>query len=143
MKYKSKKVEVDSITFHSKLEAEYYIYLKRLKEEGKIKDFTLQQKFILQPSYKKYGKTVRAITYAVDFSILHNNGSIEHIDTKGYGTKDGELKRKLFDYVYPNQTLKWISKSLKYGDKDGWIEYDDLKKKRREVKKEKQLKLDK
>lgn len=136
-KYNSKKVIVDNITFHSKLEAEYYIYLKRLKEEDKIKDFTLQEKFILQPSYKKYNKNIRAITYAVDFTIIHNNGDHEYIDTKGMGTKDGELKRKLFDYMYPDKTLKWISKSIKYGDKNGWIEYDELKKKRRDAKKNK------
>lgn len=136
-KYKNKKFEIDNIKLDSKLEAEYYLYLKGLKEKGKIKDFTVHQKFLLQPSYKKYGKNIRAITYAVDFSITYNNGTIEHIDTKGMATKDGELKRKMFDYLYPSETLKWISKSIKYGDENGWIEYDKLKKLRAESKKTK------
>lgn len=136
-KYKNKKIEIDGIEFPSKLEAEYYEYLKKRKERKEIKDFTLQRKFILQPSYKKYGKTIRAITYSVDFSITNLDDSVEHIDTKGMGTKDGELKRKMFDYLYPSETLKWISKSIKYGDENGWIEYDKLKKLRAGAKKAK------
>ena len=45
-KYKNKKFEIDNIKLDSKLEAEYYLYLKGLKEKGKIKDFTVHQKFL-------------------------------------------------------------------------------------------------
>jgi hypothetical protein len=47
---------------------------------------------------------------------------------------DGILKRKMFDYKYPDLTLQWISYSLKDG---GWIQYDELKKLRAKRKKEK------
>ena len=133
-KYGNKKVEVDGIKFDSKHEAEYYLHLKKLKEECKIKDFRLQQKFELQPSFKKYGKTHRAITYTVDFAIYHNNGEVEYIDVKGMETQQGIMRKKMFDYLYP-ETLKWVQKSIKYGDEYGWIEYEELKKKRKEAKK--------
>lgn len=43
-KYGNKKVEVDGITFDSKIEARYYQYLKQLKEQDIVKDFELQPK---------------------------------------------------------------------------------------------------
>ncbi|MDB0438076.1 DUF1064 domain-containing protein [Clostridioides difficile] len=133
-KYNNKKIVIDGIKFDSKDESEYYLYLKEKKEKGEIKDFGLQQKFELQPKFKKDGKSYRAITYTVDFAIYKWNGEVVYIDVKGYSTQQGELRKKLFDYKYQDKTLIWISKSKKYGI-DGWIEYDELKKKRKENKK--------
>lgn len=133
-KYKNKKVVVDGVKFDSKHEAEYFLYLKRLKEEGKIKDFGLQHKFELQPSFKKYGKTHRAITYTVDFAIYHNNGDVEYVDVKGMETQQGIMRKKMFDYLF-DEKLTWVQRSIKYGDENGWINYDDLKKKRKLAKK--------
>lgn len=133
-KYRNKKIEIDGIKFDSKHEGEYYLYLKKLKNEGKIKDFGLQTKFELQPSFKKYGKTHRAITYAVDFAIYHWNGEVEYIDVKGMETQQGIMRKKIFDYKY-KEKLTWIQKSIKYGDEYGWIEYEELKKKRKAAKK--------
>lgn len=93
-KYRNKKVEIDGIKFDSKHEGEYYLYLKKLKDEGKIKDFGLQQRFELQPSFKKDGKTHRAITYTVDFAIYHWNGEVEYIDVKGMETQQGVMRKK-------------------------------------------------
>ena len=133
-KYRNKKVEIDGIKFDSKDEAQYYLYLKKQKEDGKIKDFGLQQKFELQPSFKKDGKSHRAITYTVDFAVYKWNGEVEYIDVKGMETQQGLLRKKLFDYKYPELKLIWVAKSLKYGV-DGWIEYGELKKKRKAAKK--------
>ncbi|MCC0650786.1 DUF1064 domain-containing protein, partial [Clostridioides sp. ZZV15-6598] len=54
-KYNNKKTTIDGIKFDSKDEAEYYLYLKDKKAKGEIKDFGLQQKFELQPKFKKFG----------------------------------------------------------------------------------------
>ncbi|CCL75065.1 TPA: DUF1064 domain-containing protein [Clostridioides difficile] len=133
-KYNNKKIVIDGIKFDSKDESEYYLYLKEKKENGEIKDFGLQQKFELQPKFKKDGKSYRAITYTVDFAIYKWNGEVVYIDVKGYSTQQGELRKKLFDYKYQDKKLIWIVKSKKYGV-DGWIEYSELKKKRKENKK--------
>ncbi|MDW0103702.1 DUF1064 domain-containing protein [Clostridioides difficile] len=133
-KYNNKKIVIDGIKFDSKDESEYYLYLKEKKENGEIKDFGLQQKFELQPKFKKDGKSYRAITYTVDFAIYKWNGEVVYIDVKGYSTQQGELRKKLFDYKYQDKKLIWIAKSKKYGV-DGWIEYSELKKKRKENKK--------
>lgn len=56
-----KKTTIDGNTFDSKMESEYYVYLKAEKKAGRIKDFTLQPEFILQPKYFIYeGQVITA-----------------------------------------------------------------------------------
>lgn len=132
-KYKSQKIVIDGIAFDSKDEGKFYEYLKSLKAKDKILNFELQPKYILQPTFEKDGQTYRAITYSPDFLIYHIDGSEELIDIKGMSTQQGEMRRKMFNYKYPNLRLTWVSRSIKYGT-DGWIKYDKLKKIRRENK---------
>lgn len=94
-KYKNKKVVVDNILFDSKKEANYYTKLKILRDAGKISGLRLQEKFILQPSFKLNGKTYRAITYVADFVYKDDKG-MHVVDTKGYRTETYKIKKKLF-----------------------------------------------
>ena len=130
-KYNSRKIVLDGITFDSKEEARYYEYLKTKRAAGRIQNFELQPNYTLQPSFKRDGKTIRAITYTADFLVYHLDGSEEVIDVKGMETQQGIMRRKMMQYRYPELKLTWICRSLKFGDKDGWIEYDALKKARR------------
>lgn len=123
-KYGNKKVEVDGITFDSKIEARYYQYLKQLKKQGIVKDFELQPKFILLERFKKNGKTFRSIEYIADFKVEYPNGYVEVVDIKGMETKDFKIKRKLFEYRYP-ATLKVLTFSAIDG---GWIELEQYNK---------------
>ena len=50
-KIKHTRTTIDGITFDSKLEAQYYEYLKNEKKAGRVKDFELQPQFILQPKF--------------------------------------------------------------------------------------------
>lgn len=134
-KYGNKKVIVNGEKFVSKLEAERYIYLLKKKDEGIVKRIKLQPKFELQPKFSKYGKNYRSITYSPDFEVEYIDGTVIYEDTKGTSTHEGDMKRKMFDYKYSELTLKWISKSVKWGI-DGWIDYDELKRLRRKNKKE-------
>lgn len=128
-KYKSKKAMHDGITFDSKAEAEYYVYLKNLWTTGKIRRFKLQPVYKLQDSFKTQdGELIRAITYKADFEVFHNNGDITVVDVKGMPTEVAKLKRKLFIKIYsPLYHLEWVAKSLKYGEA-GWIDYFELQK---------------
>lgn len=139
-KYNAKKITIDGINFDSKDEALFYQYLKELKSNEKIINFELQPKYGLLDSFEKYGKKHRGITYTPDFLVYHVDGSEELIDVKGMGTQQGDMRRKMFDSRYPNLRLTWVSRSLKYGDENGWIQYDELKKIRRENKKVKKEK---
>lgn len=98
-KYKNKKVVIDNILFDSKREANYYTKLKILKDAGKISGLRLQEKFVLQPSFKLNGKTYKAITYVADF-VYKENGQVHVVDTKGYRTQVYKIKKKLFMKKY-------------------------------------------
>lgn len=130
-KYKNRFVIVDDTKFQSKDEARYYQYLKELKAKGKIKGFKLQPLFTLIENYEYFGKKRRACTYRPDFEVTKNDNSVVYIDVKSMGTatQQGEIRRKLFESKFPDLKLLWICRNLKHGDSDGWIEYDELKKK--------------
>lgn len=108
-KYHSKKVTVDGITFDSKKESNRYLELKLLERSGKIKDLDLQHRFTLQEPFKKNGKTIRAITYVADFlyfDIDRCKSIVE--DVKGFKTDIYQLKKKMFEYKYPDLTITEI-----------------------------------
>ena len=130
-KYNNKKIVADGITFDSKEEYRYYELLKEKKAQGLIINFELQPKYLLQPSFKYNGKTIRAIHYIGDFLIYHLDGTEEVIDIKGMAVPVALMKRKMMQYRYPELKLTWLSRSVKWGDTDGWIEYEELKKRRK------------
>ena len=107
-KYNNQKTMVDGIEFDSKKEADYYIHLKLLKKAGEIKDIGLQQRFVLQPGFKKNGVKYQPITYIADFVITNNDGTTEVVDIKGVETQVFKIKKKLFEYMYPDLNLKVV-----------------------------------
>lgn len=105
-KYRAKKIVIDGISFDSKREGNRYCELKLLEKAGKIKDLQLQHQFELQPSFKKNGKTIRAITYVADFTYLDlEKMRIVVEDVKGFKTDVYMLKRKLFEFKFPELTI--------------------------------------
>ena len=108
-KYRNKKTIVNGIEFDSKAEARRYQELLLLIRANKIKakDLIFQPEFILQPAFKKNGKTYRAIKYIADFQYIENGKTIIE-DVKGMETKEFKIKRKLFEYKYPDIELKII-----------------------------------
>lgn len=128
-KYKAKKAEIDGYKFDSKIEAKYYEQLKWLKANKQIKNFRLQPRYLLQDKFSKNGKTYRKIEYVADFEVTHLNDSVEVIDVKGLETEAFKIKRKLFERLYLYK-LSLITYKKKYG---GWIELDELKKRRKEA----------
>ena len=133
-KYNNRRMAVDGYIFDSKDEAKYYELLKDKKAQGLIVNFELQPKYLLQPSFKYNGKTIREITYTADFLVYHTDGTEEVIDIKSLGTatQQGLLRRKMFWFKYPEQKLTWLCRNIKHGDENGWIEYEELKKARRQ-----------
>ena len=127
-KYLSHKTVIDGITFDSKDESKYYESLKIRKYRGEIENFELQPKFTLIPGFKKDGKTYRAMTYTPDFTIYHNDGSVEYVDVKGMTTQQGELRIKLFNYFFRDLKLSIVARNIKYGDEYGFIDYYELQK---------------
>ena len=123
----------DGIIFASAVEMKYFrdIVLPQYNA-GEIIEYELQKEYILQPKFKHEGKTIQPIKYVADFYIKYADGSEQVIDTKGFPDATALMKRKMFWFVFPDVDYRWMSYVKKYG---GWIEYEELKKKRRESKK--------
>lgn len=101
-KYGARKVTVDGITFDSKKEARKYQELKLLKRAGEIKDFELQPEFVLLEGFRDMNGTWhRPIKYRADFRVTYKDGRVAVIDTKGYRTREYQLKKKLLLHRYP------------------------------------------
>jgi hypothetical protein len=129
-KYNAKRTEIDDIQFDSKVEGQYYLYLKQQQIEGKIKQFELQPIFTLQEGFRKNGKYFRPILYIADFKVYMNDGTVQIIDVKGYETADFKIKRKLFEskYPFPLILMKYVKQ---YG---GWVTNDEWKKMKKGLK---------
>lgn len=100
-KFSNKSVVIDGHRFPSKLEAQRYCELRLLLRAGKIKNLELQPKFELQPAFEKNGEKYRAIYYVADFRY-EMNGRVIIEDTKGYKTPEFIMKKKLFEFKYPD-----------------------------------------
>ena len=79
------------------------------------------------------GCTIAAIKYKADFTVYHNNGSIQVIDVKGQKTADFKLKEKMFNYVYPQYNKLFCV--VKYNGE--WLDYDEANKIKKSKKKNK------
>lgn len=97
-KYKNQRTQYKGISFDSKKECEYYIYLENLEAQGAISELKRQVRFELQPSFKHNGKTIRAITYVADFTFYDKQGKFHIVDTKGFKPKEYLLKKKMMQY---------------------------------------------
>jgi hypothetical protein len=100
-KYNNRKTEVDGIPFDSAKEAARYQELKLLERIEMISDLVLQPRFELQPSFKRDGKTERAIWYVADFKYEADGRTIVE-DAKGFRNEIFKLKRKLLLFKYPD-----------------------------------------
>lgn len=106
-KYGNKKVIFQGIEFASKKERDYYLLLKDRERKGEISDLRLQVRYELLPAIyesstihlKTKDKTVsrlvqRKVEYVADF-VYTENGIERVIDTKGFRTKEYQLKKKM------------------------------------------------
>ena len=106
-KYRNKKTQIGMYVFDSIAESKRYKELALLEKAGQIKGLELQPQFLLQEGFKKNGKTYRKIEYIADFMYIEN-GKVIIEDVKGMETDVFKLKRKLFEYKYPDFELKIV-----------------------------------
>ena len=120
------------MVFDSALEMRYYteVILPGVLS-GDIVHWEWHKKYELQPKFKWRGKTMRSICYEADFYIERADGTSLIVDTKGKADDVAKLKKKLFHYRYPDLNYIWLSYSKMDG---GWIEYDELKRARKQRK---------
>lgn len=98
-KYHAKKTVVDGITFDSRKEADRYLVLKGMEEDGSIEDLRRQVRYELVPAFDVDGKHYRPVCYVADF-VYREDGREVVEDVKGVRTDVYKLKSKLFARRY-------------------------------------------
>lgn len=100
-KYHAKKTVVDGITFDSKREADRYLGLKSMEEDGAIEDLRRQVRYELMPAFDVDGRHYRPVFYVADFVYVDKETGKEVVeDVKGMRTDVYRLKSKLFARRY-------------------------------------------
>lgn len=98
-KYHARKTTVDGITFDSRKEADRYLVLKGMEEDGLIEDLRRQVRYELVPAFDVNGKHYRPVYYVADF-VYREDGQEVVEDVKGMITDVYRLKSKLFARRY-------------------------------------------
>ena len=98
-KYHAKKTVVDGITFDSNREADRYLVLKSMEEDGSIEDLRRQVRYELVPAFDVDGRHYRPVYYVADFVYVEDGKTIVE-DVKGVRTDVYKLKSKLFAKRY-------------------------------------------
>lgn len=103
-KYHAQKTVVDGVEYDSKKESKRAQELEYLEKLGKIKNLQKQVRFILQDEYvNNQGQKIRPISYIADF-VYEEDGKniVEDVKSPATRTEVYRIKRKLFEYRYPN-----------------------------------------
>ena len=101
-KYGNVKTEINGVVYDSKKEARRALELEQLEKAGKIRFLKRQQKFVLQPSFFFFGKTIREISYVADF-VYEEDGKTVIEDVKSPATRNNavyKLKKKMLMYTH-------------------------------------------
>lgn len=93
-KYRNIKTMYYGILFDSKKEADRYLKLREMLDEGKITDLQLQV------AYPVIINGVKICDYRADFEYYTNDGTRVVEDVKGMKTPVYNLKKKLIRAVY-------------------------------------------
>lgn len=98
-KYHAKKTVVDGITFDSRKEADRYLVLKGMEEDGSIEVLRRQVRYELVPAFDVDGRHYRPVFYVADFVYVEDGKTVVE-DVKGVRTDVYRLKSKLFARRY-------------------------------------------
>ena len=90
---------MDGITFDSKREADRYIVLKGMEEDGLIEDLRRQVRYELIPAFDVDERHYRPVFYVADFVYVEDGKEVVE-DVKGMITDVYRLKSKLFARRY-------------------------------------------
>lgn len=108
-KYNAKMVIIDGHAFPSKREADYYMIYKGMLDRGEITWLELQPRFELIPAFTNHdGKKIRPCHYTADFLLHFPDGREMVVEVKGFRTRDYVLRRKMFEYKYPQYEFEEV-----------------------------------
>lgn len=103
----------EPIYFRSSWEYYYAIFLQKLKQENKIKEWAHEPKPFW---FNEIKRGVRS--YLPDFCVLHNDGTEEWVETKGFYDSKSQTKMKRMAKYYPEIKIRlvgsdWFKQNIK------------------------------
>jgi hypothetical protein len=126
----------NGVTYDSQAELQFLQeWIEPKIGSGEIVRWERQIKFTLQEGFVYKGKKILPITYIADYVVYWFDNTRTIIDVKGMPDSVAKIKKKLFQYRYPNEDYIWMCRSVKYGNGTNWLLYEDLEKKRKSDKK--------
>lgn len=96
-KYRAVSSSYNGIQYHSKFEAAYAADLDLRVKAGDIKGWERQRKLSLDVN------GYHIANYFIDFVVIHNDGSEELVEVKGFETEVWRLKWKLAEAIYSDK----------------------------------------
>lgn len=90
---------MDGVTFDSKREANRYLVLKGMEEDGLIENLRRQVRYELVPAFDVDDRHYRPVYYVADFVYVEDGKEVVE-DVKGMRTDVYRLKSKLFARRY-------------------------------------------
>lgn len=93
-KYHAVKTLYGNRNYHSRKEAAYAAELDLRKKAGDIKDWHPQERIDLSVN------GFHIANYYVDFKVVHNDGTTEYVEVKGFETPEWIMKWRLFEALY-------------------------------------------
>lgn len=98
--------DIPGIHFRSGWEANYARYLKWLKDQGEIQEWSYEpEAFIF------HGVTRAPVTYTPDFRVVESDGSVVYHEVKGWMDGKSKSKLKRMAKFYPDVTVIVVDES--------------------------------
>ncbi|MBP3713385.1 MAG: DUF1064 domain-containing protein [Bacilli bacterium] len=96
----------DIVVFDSEMEYMFFLYLKNLEKEGKVKDIRHHVLFPLMREFTNArGMLHNSIDYESDFVFKNEHDQLVVVDVKGYIEDVFSLKWALFDSLYASKGM--------------------------------------
>ena len=113
-KYRAQSQIYNNVAYHSKFEAAYAHALDVSLKSGEIKSWERQVRLDLKVNGKHW------TNYYIDFVIIHNDGSKEYVECKGFATPVWELKWKLFEIIFEREFKEHPDDSMTVIKQSSW-----------------------
>lgn len=105
--FNNQKIETCGYSFSSKLEAAVFMILKCRQQEGEISDIQVQDHVLICGPQGHECNSKCKIEYIADFKCTKPDGSVIHVEAKGYENERWPMKRRLWMHWGPNPLEVW------------------------------------
>jgi hypothetical protein len=112
-----REVDGKKVRFASRMEFNYYLYLRWLKGHGEIRDFEYQPAAFdfrarakERPDLWKREWLPQKASYRPDFRVTEKDGSVEYVETVGMLRPGHKRNFKLLARLFPGVKLKVVTK---------------------------------